>query len=117
MHPGLLKLVDGKNFVTKGNNMVGYVAPENIAKVLDMLSQAPFNLTVLEESKLSEAKEDEGVRFRSGDNEDLLYRIREEEPPTKTGIGYKVFVLKNGMLYPPMVANPSFGQKLNMPMI
>ncbi len=107
MHPGLLKLVDGKNFVTKGNNMVGYVAPENIAKVLDMLSQAPFNLTVLEESKLSEAKEDEGVRFRSGDNEDLLYRIREEEPPTKTGIGYKVFVLKNGMLYPPMVANPN----------
>ncbi|MDD5855262.1 MAG: hypothetical protein PUC90_02850 [Prevotella sp.] len=34
------------------------------------------------------------------------YRIREDEPPTKTGIGYKVFVLKNGKLYPPMVANP-----------
>jgi len=34
------------------------------------------------------------------------FRIREEEPPTKTGIGYKVFVLKNGQLYPPMVANP-----------
>ena len=34
------------------------------------------------------------------------FRIREDEPPTKTGIGYKVFVLKNGQLYPPMVANP-----------
>lgn len=35
------------------------------------------------------------------------YRIREDEPPTKTGIGYKVFVLKDGKLYPPMVANPN----------
>ncbi len=107
MNPELLRLVDGHNFVSKGNSMVGYILPENLAKVVDMLSHAPFNITVLEESKLSEANEDECVRFRSGDNEDLLYRIREEEPPTKTGIGYKVFVLKNGMLYPPMVANPN----------
>lgn len=107
MNPELLRLLDGHNFVSKGNSMVGYILPENLAKVVDMLSHAPFNLTVLEESKLSEANEDEGVRFRSGDNEDLLYRIREGEPPTKTGIGYKVFVLKNGMLYPPMVANPN----------
>lgn len=35
------------------------------------------------------------------------YRIREDAPPTKTGIGYKVFVLKDGKLYPPMVANPN----------
>lgn len=107
MNPELLRLVDGHNFVSKGNSMVGYILPENLAKVVDMLSHAPFNLTVLEESKLSEANENDGVRFRSSDNEDLLYRIREEEPPTKTGIGYKVFVLKNGMLYPPMVANPN----------
>ncbi|WP_305257251.1 strawberry notch C-terminal domain-containing protein, partial [uncultured Duncaniella sp.] len=62
MNPALLKLVDGKNFVTKGNNMVGYVTPENLAKVVDMLSRTPFNLTVLEESKLTE--EDEDVRYR-----------------------------------------------------
>ena len=37
---------------------------------------------------------------------DLLHSIRTKEPPKKTGIGYKVFVLKNGQLYPPMVANP-----------
>ena len=30
------------------------------------------------------------------------YRIREDEPPKKTGVGYKVFVLKDGKLYPPM---------------
>lgn len=39
--------------------------------------------------------------------EDVRFRIREAEPPKKTGIGYKVFVLKNGKLYPPMVANPN----------
>lgn len=38
--------------------------------------------------------------------EDKRFRIREDNPPVKTGIGYKVFVLKNGQLYPPMVANP-----------
>lgn len=54
MHPELLKLVDGHNFITKGNNMVGYVLPENLAEVVDILSRAPFNLTVLEESKLTE---------------------------------------------------------------
>ena len=26
--------------------------------------------------------------------------------PVRTGIGYKVFYLKDGKLYPPMVANP-----------
>lgn len=54
MHPELLKLVEGRNFVTKGNNMVAYVTEKNIAKVVDMLSRAPFNVTVLEESKLKE---------------------------------------------------------------
>ena len=34
------------------------------------------------------------------------YRIREEAAPRKTGIGYMVFVLKDGKLHPPMVANP-----------
>ena len=37
----------------------------------------------------------------------LLHSIRTKEPPKNTGIGYKVFVLKNGQLYPPMVANPN----------
>ncbi len=40
-------------------------------------------------------------------SDDAMYRIREEAAPKNTGIGYKVFVLKNGELYPPMVANPN----------
>lgn len=35
-----------------------------------------------------------------------LFSIRQEPAPRTTGIGYKVFVLKDGKLYPPMVANP-----------
>lgn len=38
-------------------------------------------------------------------NEPTKFRIRTEEAPVKTGVGYKVFVVKNGKLYPPMVAN------------
>lgn len=47
--------------------------------------------------------------FSIEDNEQNaeLYSLRTKEPPKKTGIGYKVFVLKNGQLYPPMVANPN----------
>lgn len=39
--------------------------------------------------------------------EDVKYSIREEAPPEKTILGYKVFVVKDGKLYPPMVANPN----------
>ena len=59
MHPGLLKLVEDNNFITKGNSMVAYVPEANIARVVDMLSRAPFNLTVLEKSKLSDVSAEE----------------------------------------------------------
>lgn len=36
----------------------------------------------------------------------IQYSIREEAPPKTTAKAYKVFLLKNGQLYPPMVANP-----------
>lgn len=64
MHPELLELVEDGNFTTKGNSMVGYILPENIVKAVDMLSRAPFNVTVLEESTLTDAKED-GLRYRT----------------------------------------------------
>jgi hypothetical protein len=37
---------------------------------------------------------------------DTKYSIREAEPPKETGVAYKVFFVKDGKLYPPMVANP-----------
>ena len=49
--------------------------------------------------RLSLAKEFSDIETR--------YSIRVEEPPKKTGIAYKVFLAKDGGLYPPMVANPN----------
>ena len=40
------------------------------------------------------------------DDSNVKYSIREEAPPKETGIAYKVFFVKDGKLYPPMVANP-----------
>lgn len=42
----------------------------------------------------------------SEDDDDIRFSIRTKNPPEKTGIGYKVFVVKKGKLYPPMV-NPT----------
>ena len=68
MNDELLSLVWRNNFVTKGGGMVAYVSPENIAKVVDLLSREPFNLTVLEESKLEDTVGDGGAMFRDGED-------------------------------------------------
>ena len=39
--------------------------------------------------------------------ENVSFSLRQKPEPKKKGIGYKVFVLKDGKLYPPMVANPN----------
>lgn len=65
--------------------------------------------------KLAGMTEDEMQRYISQKakddtlyrSDDTMYRIREDAAPKNIGIGYKVFVLKNGELYPPMVANPN----------
>ena len=36
----------------------------------------------------------------------IEFSLRRKPSPKKTGVGYKVFFLKDGKLYPPMVANP-----------
>ena len=92
----------------------------------DELKQAKEKLAEYEELMKAEMAEKEAkyaemdasveaakdVQLSDEDSDDITedtakYRIREDEPPTKTGIGYKVFVLKDGKLYPPMVANPN----------
>ena len=47
-----------------------------------------------------------GEVTNSETGEDVSYSLRQKPEPKKKGIGYKVFVLKDGKLYPPMVANP-----------
>lgn len=47
-----------------------------------------------------------GQVVNSETGEDVSYSLRQKPEPKKKGVGYKVFVLKDGKLYPPMVANP-----------
>ena len=48
-----------------------------------------------------------GEITNSETGEDVSFSLRQKPEPKKKGIGYKVFVLKDGELYPPMVANPN----------
>ena len=45
-------------------------------------------------------------KFEEIHGESVRFALRDEDPPKKTKIGYKVFFVKDGKLYPPMVANP-----------
>lgn len=47
-----------------------------------------------------------GQVTNSETGEDVSFSLRQKPEPKKKGIGYKVFVLKDGKLYPPMVENP-----------
>lgn len=47
-----------------------------------------------------------GEVTNSETGENVSFSLRQKPEPKKKGIGYKVFVLKDGKLYPPMVANP-----------
>ena len=81
--------------------------------LMDAMSTS--GMSAYEHGLIAEPEEEYSGQAKNVSNEDgndvaednALYRIREDEPPTKTGIGYKVFVLKDGKLYPPMVANPN----------
>ncbi len=59
MDKDLLKLVNGNNFETRGNNMLAEFKPEQLKPVLDRLSK--MGVKVQEERKTSE---DEGTNFR-----------------------------------------------------
>lgn len=59
MDKDLLKLVNGNNFETRGNNMLAEFKPEQLKPVLDRLSK--MGVKVQEERKTSE---DEGTHFR-----------------------------------------------------
>ena len=90
----LLKAAGG-NFYPYRGQLRADIPTSQIDKVVAVLSRLGVKV---------KGENEEDVLYRS---DDTMYRIREDEAPKKTGIGYKVFVLKNGQLYPPMVANPN----------
>lgn len=80
-----------------------------VAKLLEGVEKSyDKGKKILAESAKADAVADGDTRgYTTAEGEDnAVYRIREDAPPAKTGIGYKAFVLKDGKLYPPMVANP-----------
>lgn len=66
MDEDLLKLVNGNNFETRGNNMLAEFKPEQLKPVLDRLSK--MGVKVQEERKTSE---DEGTHFREEDPQEI----------------------------------------------
>lgn len=60
-------------------------------------------LRSIEQAYVKTAK---GQVVNSETGEDVSFSLRQKPEPKKKGVGYKVFVLKDGKLYPPMVANP-----------
>lgn len=66
MDEDLLKLVDGNNFETRGNNMLAEFKPEQLKPVLDRLSK--MGVKVQEERNTSE---DEGTHFREEDPQEI----------------------------------------------
>lgn len=59
---------------------------------------------IVEKAYVETAK---GQVTNSETGEDVSFSLRQKPEPKKKGVGYKVFVLKDGKLYPPMVANPN----------
>ena len=118
-----------KYFETKFRRPVGLdefavaVVPESTStEVVDALRNAGLDVRTYDNSVYDTADENrtmatmEAVQSRNdimfqiesaAATDDAVYRLREDAPPAKTGVGYKVFVLKDGKLYPPMVANPN----------
>ena len=70
----LLKLVNGNNFETRGNNMLAEFKPEQLKPVLDRLSK--MGVKVQEERKTSDDKgthfrEDRGLQYSKTDTKDV----------------------------------------------
>lgn len=110
--------------VLNDRNVMEYIGAKNaevatginkwLGKILNKLRGKPpaeeaYNRLSEAQKALLDGMED-GARNIFADpaiGEDVKYSIREEAPPEKTILGYKVFVVKDGKLYPPMVANPN----------
>lgn len=69
--------------------------------------QAELDEALKEKKRLDDEYKKLSDEKPKADEDTARYRIREDAAPTNTGVGYKVFVLKDGKLYPPMVANPN----------
>lgn len=97
-----------QRFVLRLNHHVLATILHAIQKIKGLLYGDPYKSVDALERIVEKAYVDtaNGQVTNSETGEDVSFSLRQKPEPKKKGIGYKVFVLKDGKLYPPMVANP-----------
>ena len=80
----------------------GKITGKSTAKQIADVMQKP----VANVAAMSVTDADRDISAEELSDADTKFSIREKDPPKKTGVAYKVFLAKDGQLYPPMVANP-----------
>lgn len=87
----------------------GHIESKLLRQEINGVMQYMGNLQQLWDAAMEEsmrAKTNAEIEAEEVSEVNTQFSIREEAPPKKTGIAYKVFFEKDGKLYPPMVANP-----------
>lgn len=97
-----------QRFVLRLNHLVLATILHAIQKIKGLLYGDPYKSVDALERIVEKAYVDTAIGqvTNSETGEDVSFSLRQKPEPKKKGIGYKVFVLKDGKLYPPMVANP-----------
>lgn len=97
-----------QRFVLRLNHPVLATILHAIQKIKGLLYGDPYKSVDALERIVEQAyvKTANGQVTNTETGEDVSFSLRQKPEPKKKGIGYKVFVLKDGKLYPPMVANP-----------
>lgn len=97
-----------QRFVLRLNHPVLATILHAIQKIKGLLYGDPYKSVDALERIVEKAYVDtaNGQVTNTETGEDVSFSLRQKPEPKKKGVGYKVFVLKDGKLYPPMVANP-----------
>ena len=97
-----------QKFALRLNHPVLATILHAIQKIKGLLYGDPYKSVDALERIVEKAYVDtaNGQVTNSETGEDVSFSLRQKPEPKKKGVGYKVFVLKDGKLYPPMVANP-----------
>ena len=95
-----MRNTDGEKAVRKGK--ISWKQPAGLTSKERRIINEFFPGAFPEEE--NDTQPDNTGEFSEGEG-DIRFSIRTKPAPKKTGKGYKVFYLKNGKLYPPMVAN------------
>lgn len=77
----------------------------NIRNAEDIMDQGDGEIIAVAKSPSQIKSATDNTGEFSSENPDIRFQLRSKPAPEKTGVGYKVFYLKDGKLYPPMVAN------------